>query len=163
MTNEDIVKKFFSCYQAHDYVGMQNCLDENVKFADFAFDIEGKQVKAMWHWFCVSYPPRDKPVSVPEFEVVNSNNDKVLAKYRVNYLYGDNQRPVDYFIQAHFKLQDDKIVEQKDEFSSISEFEFAEMAFGFPLQLLALTPLLRVLVKKKAAEKLSQFIKDYGY
>jgi hypothetical protein len=163
MKNEDIVNKFFSCYQAHDYLGMQSCLDENVKFSDFAFDIQGKQVRAMWHWFCVSYPPREKPVSVPEFEIVNANNDTVLAKYRVNYLYGDKQRPVDYVIEANFKLQDEKIIEQKDEFSSISEFEFAEMAFGFPVQLLALTPLLRVVVRKKAAQKLSQFMQDRGY
>jgi hypothetical protein len=47
MTNEDIVRKFFSCYQAHDYLGMQNCLDENVKFSDFAFDLQSKQVKAI--------------------------------------------------------------------------------------------------------------------
>jgi hypothetical protein len=56
-----------------------------------------------------------------------------------------------------------QIIEQKDEFSSISEFEFAEIAFGFPLQLLALTPLLRIVVRKKAAEKLSQFMQDRGY
>lgn len=163
MSSEDIVKKFFFCYKAHDYGGMQSCLDENVKFSDFAFDIRGKQVRAMWHWFCVPHPPRKKPVYVPEFEVVKANSDAVLAKYRVSYLYGDKQRPVDYFTEAHFKFQDDKIVEQKDTFSSISQFEFAEMAFGFPLQLLALTPLLRIVVKKKAAEKLEQFMKDHGY
>ena len=93
----------------------------------------------------------------------SSENDVILANYRVNYLYGEKQRPVDYSIDTHFRLQNGKIVDQKDIFGSISQFEFAEMAFGFPMQLLALTPLLRVVVRKKAAEKLSQFMNDYKY
>jgi len=148
---------------------MHDCLDENVTFSDFAFDIQGKEVRAMWHWFCVPYLERKKPIDVPEFEgvpefkIVQSKGDIVLAKYRVSYLYGEKQRPVDYFINTKFRLQNDKIVDQKDTFGNISQFEFAGMAFGFPLQLLALTPLLRIVVKKKAAEKLNQFMPDHGY
>lgn len=165
MLNEEIVKKFLTCYQAHDFRGMHECLDENVTFSDFAFNIQGKEVRAMWHWFCVPYQKREKPIDVPEFEVVKSEGDVVLAKYRVSYLYGDKQRPVDYFIKAYFRLQNGKIADQKDTFGNISQFEFAKMAFGFPLQLLALTPLLRIVVKKEAAKKLKQFMedrKDYG-
>lgn len=161
MSNEDIIKKFFTCYQIHDFHGMHDCLDENVTFSDFAFDIQGKEVKAMWHWFCVPYLEREKPIDVPEFDVAKSEGDVVSAKYRVSYLYGKNHRHVDYFIDSHFRLQNDKIFDQKDEFDSISQFEFAKMAFGFPLQLLALTPLLRIVVRKKAAEKLRQFIKAH--
>jgi hypothetical protein len=166
MLNEDIVKKFLTCYQAHDFRGMHNCLDENVTFSDFAFDIQSKEVKAMWHWFCVPYLERKKPIDVPEFDVTKSEGDVVSAKYRVSYLYGEKQRPVDYFISSHFKVHNGKIVDQTDSFGNISQYEFAKMAFGFPLQLLALTPLLRVVVKKKAAEKLRQFMKaheNYGY
>ncbi len=47
MSNEDTVRRFFSCYKTHDFEGMQSCLDENVKFSDFAFDIQGKEVRAM--------------------------------------------------------------------------------------------------------------------
>ena len=163
MLNKDIVKRFLTCYHDHDFCGMHDCLDENVTFSDFAFDIQGKEVRAMWHWFCIQYLERKKSIDVPEFEIVQSEGDIVLAKYRVNYLYGDKQRPVDYFIEAQFRLQDDKIVNQKDTFGSISQFEFAEMALGSPYQFLALTPLLRIMVKKKAAEKLSQFMKNHGY
>ena len=163
MSNKDIVNDFLTHYQKHEFEAMHDCLDENVKFSDFAFDIKGKEVKAMWHWFCMGYPPRPQPVEAPKFEIVRSEGDIVLAKYRVRYPYGEKQRPVDYFINARFKLQNGKIVGQEDTFSNISQFEFAKMAFGFPLQLLALTPLLRPIVKKKAAEKLSQFMNDYGY
>jgi hypothetical protein len=160
MSNEDIVKKFLTCYQAHDFHGMHDCLDENAEFSDFAFDIQGKEVKAMWHWFCIPYLERTKPIDIPEFDVAKSEGDVVTAKYRVSYLYGEKQRPVDYFISSHFKIHNDKIINQEDSFGSISQFEFAEMAFGFPVQFFALTPLLRIVVKSKAAKKLKQFMKD---
>jgi hypothetical protein len=162
--NINLVQKFFSCYQNHDFQGMHHCLAENIKFSDFAYDIQGVQVKAMWHLFCISYLTRTNPVNVPEFEIGQATEDTVSAKYRVSYVYED--KPVDYFIEADFKIQDNKIVEQKDKFGSISTFEFIKMAFGFPLQLLAVEPLdrlLRVLINKKVMEKLDRFMKDNGY
>ncbi|NET30820.1 MAG: nuclear transport factor 2 family protein [Cyanothece sp. SIO1E1] len=166
MSDEDIAKRFLTCYKKHDFYGMHDCLDENVTFSDFAFDIQGKEVRAMWHWFCIPYLERKKPIDVPEFDIIQSEGDVVLAKYSVSYLYGEKQRPVDYSINVRFKLQNGKIVEQEDTFGSVSQFEFAEMAFGFPLKLLALTPLLRIVVKKKAGDKLRQFMrlhKNHGY
>ena len=118
----------------------------------------------MWHWFCVAYQKREEPVDVTKFEILRSEDDIVEAKYRVSYLYGDNQRPVIYFINSRFLIQNDKIVEQVDTFGNISESKFAEMALGFPSQLLALRPkLLRTVVNKKANEKLNKFMKDNGY
>jgi hypothetical protein len=162
MSNQQIVEKFLSCYQQHNYQGMQSCLDDDVHFSDFAFDIHGKKVVAMWHWFCIKYPPREKPIDVPEFKVLEARGDTAVAEYRVNYLYGEDQRPVDYFIKTRFTLRNGKIIDQRDEFFSISEFEFAKMAFGFPKALLGLTPLLRIIVKKKADEKLGQFMREFG-
>jgi hypothetical protein len=160
MSNEDIVKKFLTCYQAHNFRGMHNCLDENVTFSDFAFNIQGEEVKAMWHWFCMPYGKREKPIEIPEFAIVKSEDNSVQAKYRVKYFYGDKQKPVDYFIKSDFRLNNEKIIDQQDNFDDISEYQFAQQAFGFPLQLLAFTPLLRILVKKEATKKLKQFMKE---
>jgi len=163
MSNEDIVRKFFSCYQSHDFKGMHSCLDENVKFSDFAFDIQGNQVRAMWHWFCIPFLRREEPVDVTKFEILRAEGDVVEARYRVSYLYGDKQSPVIYFIKASFVIQNDKIVKQTDTFGNISEYEFAKMALGFPLQFLALTPWLRGVVQAKAIKKLNEFMQTYNY
>lgn len=167
MSNVDIVNKFFSCYQSHNPEGMHSCLDENVKFSDFAFKIQGSEVKAMWHWFCIPYLKREEPVDVTQFEIIRSEGDIVEAKYRVSYLYGYKQRPVIYFINSSFVIQNDKIVEQLDTFSNILPSKFTRMALGFPSQILALTPLtmslLRVLVQKTATEKLKQFMDEHKY
>lgn len=161
MSNAEIVKNFLSFYQKHDYQGMQSCLDKNVRFSDYAFDIEGEKVKAMWHWFCVPYPPRKRPIEVPEFLILEETGNTVVAKYRVKYLYGEDELPVNYLIKSQFTLGNGKILRQHDEFFSISEYEFAKMAFGFPKALLGLTPLLRIIVKTKASEKLEQFMREY--
>jgi hypothetical protein len=84
----------------------------------------------------------------------------ILAKYRVKYLYGKKKRLVDYWINAQFKLQGNKILEQNDTFGNVSEVEFAEMAFGRPLSLLAFTPFLRPLARKIAREKLHRFMDE---
>jgi hypothetical protein len=164
MSNTDIVNKFFSCYKAHDYEGMHSCLDKNVKFSDFAFKIQDSQVRAMWHWFCVPYLKREEPVDVTKSEIIRSEGDIVEAKYRVSYLYGDSQRPVIYFINSRFVIQNDKILEQIDTFGNISDSKFVEMALGIPGQIFALRPqLVRNKVNKKANEKLNQFMKENGY
>jgi hypothetical protein len=114
MSNEDIVRKFFSYYQSHDFEGMYNCLDENVKFSDFAFDTQGNQVRSMWHWFCIPFLNRKEPVDVTEFEILHVEGDIVEASYRVSYLYGDKQKPITYFIKASFVVQSNKIIKQTD-------------------------------------------------
>jgi hypothetical protein len=163
MSNEDIVRKFFSCYQSHDFEGMQSCLDENVQFSDFAFDIQGNQVRAMWHWFCIPFLRREEPVDVTKFDILRTEGDVVEASYRVSYLYGDKQRPVIYFINASFVIQNDKIVKQTDTFGNISENEFAEMALGSPAQFFISIQLFKNWVKGTAIKKLNKFMQTYKY
>ena len=139
MPNEDVVSNFFSSYREHDYKGMHNALDEEIKFSDFAFDIQGKEVRAMWQLFCSATEARP-PVEVPWFEIVESQADRVVAKYRVVYpfrdktLLGERERKVDYVIEARLWLRNDKIVRHED----VSDIRaWARMAFGYPKCLIA--------------------------
>ena len=159
MSNQEVAAAFLNCYQKHDYAGMQRLLHPNVEFSDLAFKKSiGPDVHAMWHWFCVPYDTRKKPIEVPSFEILGFEGDEVTARYEVRYLYG-GKREVDYAIQAFFTLRDGKIVKHRD-VSSISQFAYARMAFGYPTCLLALTPLFRPLVRSKAGKKLEQFKRD---
>ena len=163
MSSEETVHSFLRCYQQHDFKGMHAYLADHVEFSDFAFKIRSNAVKAMWHWFCIPYSPRREPVKVPEFEVIKVEEDRVIARYRVDYLYGEALRPVDYWIRSTFTVRDGKIVAQADLFDNISAFEFARMAFGLPTALLAFTPLLQSIVQKKATQKLNKFSQEYRY
>jgi ketosteroid isomerase-like protein len=159
MQNEDVVKNFFLAYQAHDCKGMHSCLDENVKFSDFGFDIQGDEVRAMWHLFTSQTETRP-PIEVPGFEIIKSNDDLITAKYQVKYPFGEKKRVVDYTIEAHMKLKDGKIIDHKD-ISSITEW--AWMAFGLPVYLISWTPYFHNKVKKDANERLQHFMREHNY
>lgn len=164
MSNQETVKRFLQAYQDHDYQTMQNCLAAGTRFSDYAFkEITGARVKAMWHWFCIPYGDRKEPIGVPDFEIISSSGETVIAKYRVDYFYGKKQRPVNYVIKSVFTLEGEKITRQEDSFAEISEYQFAKLAFGPPLEWLAPTPFLRMLVRKVAGGKLADFVKDKGY
>ncbi len=117
----------------------------------------------MWHWFCIPFLGREEPIDVTKFEILHIEGNFVEASYRVSYLYGDKQRPVIYFIKTIFLIQNDKIVQQTDEFGNISEYEFAKIVLGFPFQFLAFTPLFRDIIQPKAIKKLNEFMQTYKY
>lgn len=75
MSNTEIVEKFLTSYQNDDYHGMQSYLDEKVQFSDYAFDIHGGKVRALWHWFNINYSPRKQPINVPEFDIIEAKRD----------------------------------------------------------------------------------------
>ena len=163
MSETNIVENFFNAYRRHDHGGMAACLAEDSHFSDYAFDIRGAAVRAMWHWFCVPYAARRAPVAVSDVAVAPTRGDEINARYRVSYLYGDRERPVDYVIDSRFRLRDGRIVEQQDSFATLTEWGFASMAFGFPTSVLAITPFLRPTVRRKALESLESFMQANGY
>ena len=159
MSGEETARKFFSSYQNHDFRSMQSCLDENVHFSDFAFDIKGHRVFAMWHLFC-SETDRRPPVDVPLFEIIDASGDFLRARYRVSYLFGESKRMVDYEIEAHLRLNNDRIIEHTD----ISDIKkWASMAFPGPTYLIAHTAPFRKRVRKQAMDRLNDFMGDEAY
>ena len=163
MSETSIVEDFFNDYRRHDHSGMAACLAEAVHFSDYAFDIRGAAVRAMWHWFCVPYAARRAPVAVSDVAVAPKRGDEINARYRVRYLYGDRERPVDYVIDSRFRLRDGRIAGQQDSFATLTEWGFASMAFGFPTSFLAITPYLRPIVRRKALTSLESFMQANGY
>jgi ketosteroid isomerase-like protein len=156
MTSGEVVSAFLGAYQRHDYHAMHACLDPDVEFCDLAFKkIAGDQVRAMWQWYCVRTPTRAEPIGVPGFETTSSNGETVNAEYWVRYMPAPG-RHVNYVIRSEFTVRDGKIVRQVDE-PVISNLEFARMAMGLPLCLLALTPFFKPLIRAKMLGKLADF------
>ena len=87
----------------------------------------------------------------------------INARYRVSYLYGDRERPVDYVIDSRFRIRDGRIAEQQDSFATLTQWGFASMAFGFPTSVLAITPFLRPIVRRKALASLESLMQANGY
>ena len=164
MTNPEVVSAFLRAYQNSNYVEMQTYLHAGVEFSDLAFEaICGDDVRAMWHWFCVSTESRAEPVRVPRFHVDKAEDDWVDAWYEVDYRLGDGQartRRVNYVIRTHMALQNGKIIRQVDT-PTISNLRFALMAVGFPKCLAALTPFFKPKLRQQMSEKLAAFRSAY--
>lgn len=158
MSNKAIVEAFLGSYKNHDAEGMLRCLDEAVGFSDYAFDIRGKEVRAMWRWFCIPFGNRREPIEVLDFGVSEPVSDIVNAWYQVHYLNGRKRRPVEYVIESEFRIRNGKIATQKDRFGNISEPEFLKMAFGFPESLKAFMPLFHTIIRIIAWLKLKWFM-----
>ena len=159
-TPKAIIERFLGCYQRHHSPGMHALLDPEVSFSDLAFKrITGADVRAMWQWYCVKTEARE-PVDVLSFQVENGAGNRVHAKYEVDYTLKGGHH-VRYIIQSKFELRDGKIVTQADT-PTISDFQFARMATGFPKYLLALTPLFRPIVRLDMKCKLKKFRADSG-
>lgn len=150
---------FFASYKKHDSAGMDSCLDPEVEFCDLAFrKITGADVRAMWQWFCVPTESRTEPVKVPSFEILEAEGDSVQARYEVDYTLERKHR-VNYVIRSDFTLSNGRIVRQVDT-PTISNFQFAKKALGFPKCILGLTPMFKPLIRREMASKLAAFRKD---
>ncbi|CAG1021764.1 hypothetical protein DOJK_01225 [Patescibacteria group bacterium] len=150
----EIANRFFGHYASAvtdseaAYKGMHQYLDDNVTFSDMAYDIKGKQVFAMWHWFCI------KPVRVI-FDPAKTKevDDVVILTYRAQYLLED--KPIDYEITAHLTIKDSKIIHHKDEADMM---EWAKQAKGTFVAMIAWTPFFKKELRHTAKERLDAFI-----
>jgi hypothetical protein len=161
MKNEEIVLDFLAAYERHDFRGMAIHLDEKVVFSDLAFRrLAGDDVRAMWAWFCEPSETRDnQPVNIRNIQITRTQGEHVQARYEVDYTLTETTKPrrsIRYVIQSDFTLGGRRIVSQRDT-PTISQFAFARMALGFPGCLLGLTPLFKLLLRKKMCKKLLEY------
>jgi hypothetical protein len=154
MLNEQLVRDFFLAYQQHSYPRMHALLSREVHFSDFAFDIEGHRVFAMWQWFCL--PDKNRaPVSVPWFGDIGADGDGITARYRVAYTYGAARRPVDYEIRSRFLIRDQLIIDHHDEGDIRA---WSRQAIGELPSRFSRTPLFNWFIRHQAQKKLDAFI-----
>jgi len=159
MTDHDVVKDFFACYQTHDYKGMQDCLHLDSQFSDFAFDIEGADVFAMWEWLCTreNKETGERPVEILSFGNIRSGrrDNIVTATYELRYRFGDTGRRVQYSIDAEFLFDDGQIIRHRDDGSMKT---WARQALGPPWSWFHGTEFFRNRVRRRARERLDRFI-----
>lgn len=151
MQNEEVVREFFLAYREHAYPRMRALLSSNIHFKDFAFDIEGQRVFAMWQWFCT----RSDPVEVPWFGNVKTHGNDVTADYRAEYLYGEAKRPVNYVIRAKFVLKDGLIVDHHDD-GDIRVW--SRQALGRLASAFSWNPIFKLFIRWQARKKLEAFM-----
>src|SRR5271156_3711324 len=96
--NEQLIQKFYSCFQNKDYKGMQHCYANNAVFSDAVFvNLNAAQVKAMWQMLIT----RGKDLQL-EFKNIVADEKTGNAEWTATYTFSATGRKVINHIKADF-------------------------------------------------------------
>ena len=150
-TNEQLITKFYTCFQNKDYLGMQDCYADHAKFSDAVFtDLDGEQVKAMWEMLIKN----GKDLKVI-FNNVKGDAAGGSAEWTAWYTFSRTGKKVINRINARFEIENGKIVKHTDSFNF---YKWARQAFGFTGLLIGWTPFFQNKVRTTAMESLTKFM-----
>ncbi len=153
VTNEDLIERFYSAFQAKDFAEMQACYSEGACFSDPVFpNLDAPQVRSMWEMFCKN----GKDLTI-EFEILGSSENSVDARWKAKYTFSATGNKVINVVQAHFIIEDGHIIEHIDRFDF---YNWAKQALGYTGLLLGWTSYLRNTVRKQGAKALNKFMKN---
>lgn len=149
--NEQLIQKFYTCFQNKDYKGMQECYADNATFSDSVFvNLNAQQVKAMWQMLITT----GKDLKL-EFSQVKADEKTGKAHWDAYYTFTKTGNKVVNKIDAQFIFENGKIIQHTDNFSF---YNWAKQALGFPGLLLGWTPFLKNKIRMFAMKSLKEFI-----
>jgi ketosteroid isomerase-like protein len=149
--NEQLIRKFYSSFQARDAAGMSACYHPDVVFSDPVFGrLHAAQATAMWHMLCAR--ARDLEIT---FDQVQANADTGTAHWEARYAFGKTRRPVHNVVDAALVFREGLILQHTDTFSL---WKWARMALGPMGLFLGWTPMLHRAIRSDARRGLDAFI-----
>ncbi len=149
--NVVLIERFYTAFQKVDYTAMNACYHPQAQFSDAAFtDLDGKQVRAMWHMLCSA--SRDLQLT---FSAVTADDGSGSCHWEAIYTFSKTGRKVHNRIDAEFVFKDGLIYHHRDAFDL---WAWAGMALGPTGKLLGWTPLLQNKIRGQAMNGLHKFI-----
>lgn len=149
-TNVELIRRFFTSFQARDPAGMAACYTDDVAFTDPAFGtLFGDEARAMWQMLC----ERGKDLTI-EFRDVAAGEQDGSAHWEARYTFSGTGRPVHNVIDARFWFRDGLISRHDDRFNF---HRWSRQALGTMGLLLGWTPIVRRGVRRKARAQLDAF------
>lgn len=149
--NENVIQKFYTCFQKKDWPGMQSCYHNEIIFSDPVFqNLTGPQAKAMWHMLTTA----SKDLAVT-FQNARADEGVGACDWEAQYTFSRSGNRVHNVIHAEFQFRDGKIIRHTDTFNLTL---WAGMALGLPGKLFGWTPFIQTKIRKTAASSLAKFI-----
>src|SRR5690349_19279904 len=150
-SNEELLKRFYTCFQQRDPDGMTACYHSEVVFSDPIFQtLKGKRAIAMWHMLIGS--SKDMEII---FGDIQADEQHGTAHWEASYTYGTAHRKMHNVVNAQFRFQNGKILVHQDTFNLE---KWAAQALGLPGRLLGWTPFIQQTIRRKAAQALHAYI-----
>lgn len=148
--NEQLIERFYACFQARDAAGMSACYDPEVVFSDPVFGpLRGAVAASMWHMLC----SRATDLKIT-FSNVRADESSGSAHWEARYTFTKTGRPVHNIIDAVFVFKDGRII-RHDDFFSLRKW--AGMALGPVGTFFGWTPIVKGEIRKEAQRSLDIF------
>ena len=149
--NEETIVRFYSAFERHDYLTMQDCYAEKVIFYDPVFEdhVDG-EVKMMWEMLC----RRATDLTIG-FSQVQADEEYGTCDWNASYTFSKTHRKINNAIRAHMRFKDAKIVEHSDQFALS---RWCRQAFGFTGQLFGSMEWFQKRVRRSAQRVLYDYI-----
>ena len=149
--NQQLITKFYTCFQNKDYKGMQECYADNATFSDEVFvNLNAAQVKAMWAMLC----ERGKDLRL-DFKNVQSVGTNGSSEWIAYYTFSASNRKVVNHVKASFIIENGKFVKHIDSFNF---YKWSKQALGLPGALLGWTKFLKKKVRQGAMKSLNDYM-----
>lgn len=153
--NQEIIEKFYACFQQRDGDGMAACYHDDIQFSDPVFpDLSGPAAGAMWKMLCANA----KGFGL-SFSDIHADDARGSARWEARYEFSATGRRVRNRVTSAFQFKDGLIFRQQDRFSF---WKWSIMALGPAGVFLGWTPFLRNKVRKQARKGLHRFLASTG-
>ncbi|EAQ63302.1 hypothetical protein MED121_00110 [Marinomonas sp. MED121] len=148
-SEEATLNTFYQAFQKLDYKTMASCYHKDAEFGDEVFDLQNKEIHAMWHMLC------EKAKDFKLTYVISQNGSQPIVTWQANYTFSQTGRSVENIITASFKFKDGKIINHKDSFDF---WRWSRQALGMSGLLLGWSAVFKNKVKSTAKMRLDKFI-----
>ncbi|MBB2151003.1 nuclear transport factor 2 family protein [Pedobacter gandavensis] len=149
--NQELITKFYTAFQNKDITGMQECYSDQATFSDPVFtNLNAKELRSMWAMLIQS----GKDMRI-EFSAVESIENGARAHWDAYYTFSATGNKVLNQVDAHFVIENGKIIQHQDQFDF---YKWSKQALGLTGMLLGWTSFLRNKVRKQASAKLAAYI-----
>ena len=148
--NSKVIRDFYEAFDRHDGDAMAKAYAPDGRFHDPVFgELSGAEAGDMWRM--LTSRAEDLDVELAEH---SANGDEGTARWIATYTFASTGRKVVNDIQAKFRFRDGKIVEHDDSFSF---WAWSRQAMGLMGTVLGWTPLLPMMVGRRARGDLEKF------
>jgi ketosteroid isomerase-like protein len=146
--NALLLRRLFTALQDRNHERMADCYAPSATFHDIAFDLRDRQeIHAMWHMIC------DTTSVTVTIQGIEADEREGVARVVDSYTFSETGNPVVNPIESHFRFENGRILEHRDD---CDERSWARQAIGGPAGWLA--GRVRPLRAWKAARKLRPYL-----
>jgi ketosteroid isomerase-like protein len=149
--NEELLTRFYTCFQQKDPAGMAACYHPDAVFSDPIFQtLKRERAVAMWQMLL----GRSKDIEII-FSAIQADEQQGMAHWDAHYTYSATGNKVHNVVDAHFRFRDGLILIHQDTFDLA---KWASQALGTSGRLLGWTPFMQQAMRRNAAKALDTYI-----